>query len=745
MTHGRAHKHWRAWLPKMMLALTITLGVSALVQLGAAAAVYLPFSHIDGAFQTASGLFRLQAGQLPGRDFFPYLGVGVLLGVYPPFLLYGGDFAASIAAAHLAVARSQALAFATVLYLCRGGRGFSVALAAGLLATAAALLWSQPPALLAERLFPGNSLRPLRSALPYLAVLVVHAALVRHDAASLFRLGLCAGLALIWSNDFALPTALGCGLAAFYITWQQRDAARWIRDLSLFVTGACLGLVPLLLATAGHLPALLAFNFIDVAGDQWWYYGPWNEEARIFGAQDLPRLLTLPTALGLLLLAGIAFQGLRRKHPALLALGWLGLILLLGGTLASVGGHLGGYFPPFHFWALLTTAGLLVHWLANRLPGPHLPDLALPICLLAGALLVAGAARLQLTTIESKAQDDEAHFRIPELGGYLHRSWESYIELARQADPDHSLFEEYWGIWSAMRRPAPLVPVDSVIHALGRLRDQGREMLEGRPDWIVTTLPHGWQTWSLSANYWLYQALLEHYEPVMTSPATVVWRHQPQQLEWQPVPCSISSTGDAVQVEAPARGYYELKLQHRPIPDGRRIALLRNNVPDAFHGWAAMQPGSTETLLPGFAPTAGEHEHRSLLLPGRQRERIELLGCTARRMSRQDPHMFASAAAVYPVTDMVWEHGFSRELPLLKVPDTLDNRRDLQPGARIEIAGETPRRILEVQARPPWLEVHFEGEPIKGSISEAAVPFLLKPDAAARPEPPISPGERRPF
>ena len=46
-------------------------------------AINIPTNHLDGAFQTASGLFRIDSGQVPGRDFFPYLGVGPVLLIYP--------------------------------------------------------------------------------------------------------------------------------------------------------------------------------------------------------------------------------------------------------------------------------------------------------------------------------------------------------------------------------------------------------------------------------------------------------------------------------------------------------------------------------------------------------------------------------------------------------------------------------------------------------------------------------------
>jgi hypothetical protein len=578
-------------------------------------------------------------------------------------------------------------------------------------------------------------------------VLVVYWAIQRPRLTTLLVLGLSAGLALIWSNDFALPTAFGCGLAALHCLSRIRSSGFWLRGAALFLLGFLLGLIPLLLATAGHLPALLAFNFIDVAGDQWWYYGPWNEEARIFGAADLHRLLTLETLLALVALVLVFGCALARRDPALLALSWLGLVLLLGGALASIGGHLGGYFPPLHFWAWLSLAGALLSLAVRLTRGNAVMRVIALGALLAGSIATAFAAQTRAVEVRGQAQADEQHFWIPELGGYLNRDWESYIRFIRQTPSDDDVFEEYWGIWSAMRRPQPLMPVDSVIHALGGLRELGRQMLETRPEWVVTSFPHGWQTWSLSANYWLYQALMEDYQPVMTSPATVIWQHQPRGLTWRDLDCSISTRGDAVYIDALQRGYYEMRLRHRPIAEGRRITLLRSDVVDAFHGWAVLQPGTTETLLPGFAPGAGQHQHPGIVLPLRDGDRLELTGCSARQMSGQDPRLFASASAAYPVNDAAWANGMARDLSAMRVLETLENARSLVPGAILRLDNGLVLPIIRVRRAPPWLELHFAGEPVDVSVLSEPIGYQLEPGPVSQGDPrhAVSPGERRPF
>lgn len=85
--------------PQNRLATTILL--TNLILVGAIswkASLYSPTNHLDGAFQTAAGLFKIKAGQTPGIDFFPYLGIGPLTLLYPFFIFAGSNLAASVRA-----------------------------------------------------------------------------------------------------------------------------------------------------------------------------------------------------------------------------------------------------------------------------------------------------------------------------------------------------------------------------------------------------------------------------------------------------------------------------------------------------------------------------------------------------------------------------------------------------------------------------------------------------------------------
>lgn len=61
--------------------------------------INLPTQHLDGAFQTASALFRIENGEIIGKDFLPYLGLGPFLILFPFFKIAGGNLFASVFAA----------------------------------------------------------------------------------------------------------------------------------------------------------------------------------------------------------------------------------------------------------------------------------------------------------------------------------------------------------------------------------------------------------------------------------------------------------------------------------------------------------------------------------------------------------------------------------------------------------------------------------------------------------------------
>src|SRR5207253_2385566 len=155
--------------------------------------------------------------------------------------------------------------------------------------------------------------------------------------------GIITGIALLWSNDFAIPAA---GLFALFILCNAyfRDEFK-CKNFLLYFCGTWLSWAILLsLITQGYAVALLKYNFLDIAQNQWWFFPSYNESSRIFGFQDIARFFCKETLfpLSVLMMITICAIKTRRIEHALVA--WIGLVLFAGGIVPSIGGHFDGYF-----------------------------------------------------------------------------------------------------------------------------------------------------------------------------------------------------------------------------------------------------------------------------------------------------------------------------------------------------------------------------------------------------------------
>lgn len=575
----------------------------------------VPTWHMDGSFQTASGLYRLADGQWPGRDFFPYLGIAPVLVLYPVFALLGGELTDTVFAARLVALLTFEAVVGLLAVLVAGRRPLRAlawgAAAAALLVVVAELvapgLWGAWNGLLGAAALPGNSLRPIRGFAPYLLAAVAYVLLrrgwtVRRAAA----VGAVAGVvAALWSNDYG-PVSGGLLLAV--VTYQVLRRG-WVPRLpglaALWATAAVGYLVAGLVATAGHLPALLAYNFSDVRNDQFWYFGPWTEPFRVFSVGDLLRIMADELSLyPLPVLAAVAVYALVRRGLGSLLVAYLGTATFLGGLIGTVGGHAADYFWAFVLWGYAVTAVGAVRLAAlalERLPALRTPGTALR---LAGAaatvavLAVAGTAAVQDARQRGGLFAADPRFVYDAgLGGYLDAAFADQVRTAREREAP--VVEEYLGLSGVVDGPQS-ASVDSVIAALGRQREAFAARLADRPGLVVTTAPevNDWVTWNLSANWWFYRDLFQGYAPVRTSPLTLGWTPA-EPATWAQVPCRTE--GSQVVVGAPAAGLYEVTLRYQgPGRGARAFTMVQNDIDVAVDagGFVALDPGAREQRFP---------------------------------------------------------------------------------------------------------------------------------------------------
>lgn len=646
----------------------VRVGILFLIQLilvglfACSQSLVLPTDHLDGAFQTASGLHRLFAGQILGKDFFTYLGLGPLLSNYPLFYIAGANLWASQFAAHfLGLAlMCFCVGFLTSL-LVKKQRVQNGLLAGVIFASGFLLLYPLLSSDDRAMILPGVSLKLLRAFVPYLTAAVFYG-LIRSSLrpwAYHVSCGVLMGSVALWSNDFGFTTA------ALFLVLAVGGSVRTGRFsiLGTVVLGgtalltAC-GLLALI--THGHVMEFLSYNFLDVARDQFWYFGYWSDESRIWMKADSIRKLIRDIGdwrLGVLIF--VTIQAFRKKTVELVLISYIGWALVAGGLVPTVGGHRGEYFKSLLYWSQIlvnvTVILTLARWAGSRLRSKWVINSVMTFGAVA-IVVMATRYTLALADVRSSPQ----YFYVPELGGYLPIEWRDEVALGRTAEAQ-DLAYEYWQIINAVSKHHAPVTGDSLISALGRQRDKAQAMIAQLPLYVSSTFldsekPVGFVPWSVAANYWFFETVLHNYEPTQIAPNLLLWKRSAYQ-SWPETSCEIvpddgaTPTRKALRLKDGKAGeFYEVKLSYTWAgARTRTLLMLRTRFNWNARGFLSISPYASEVTVPVFVEPGEPPTFEFKVSPHAEDVRLLTLhSCTASVMGPQmkrlyDPSVFKNS------------------------------------------------------------------------------------------------------
>lgn len=566
---------------------------------------------IDGAMQTWFALDNFASGRQLGAEFQSYLGIVMILALLPAFWALGETlFASTMAAQMLVILGAIGSAYGVVWmvrWIAPARRWMAaIILVFGFYYVGAWL--AAPLGLTYPLLFePGVSLRPVRGLLPVLVLPVFVIALrrimrardLRTVALSGAGLGLVAGAGLLWSNDAGIPLviALAIGLASALLSrFKQLIAA-----VSGFVLACGASAAAILVAvTHGEPEGWLHYNFIAVAGDQFWYFAPWERESRVLSLIDLWRIplggeplsvlsLLLLTACVLLALA----QRLRGRGDPLRkgAFIFVGSSLIGTALIPQIGGHIGGEYN--HITFLLGLCAPLILWqaqvlrLVRSLVKATKPALAL-LAVGAASVIMIGVEGIRLTSTFSAS---ERSIYAESLGFYVtpnHAADLAAMERLsahwdEQGVPEDlrllSVYTSTLDIAAGTESPSP---VGSLIHALGpKYRaDFAALVSEAEVEAVTTIAPDysGWEGWVRRANWHVFRALIENYEPIARNDQQVLWVRRAAPIEViAEARCAVASPSNnalVLSVESEQPGWASLTLQRQhPFGQGRTALL----------------------------------------------------------------------------------------------------------------------------------------------------------------------------
>jgi len=547
-TWSLATGHWA-----MIALAAVLIGLKGLTLL---------FDHslhsIDGAMQTWFALQGFASGEPLGEAFQSYLGITMMLALLPVFVAFGQTLFASTFAAYAGVAVGVFASAYAIAWFLRVIPKSARAWAAILIVFAFYYLGRVPFDLVgypyAPTFDPGVSLRPFRGSLAFFAlplfIMGLRGILAEKSNPYPIALGALAGVGLLWSNDAGIPLVIAMGLAlvaALFPRWGVMAKALAAFALGAIVSSAAL----LLLVTQGDPAGWLQYNFVDVSGDQFWYFGPWDRASRVLSPMDLPNILLSGEPLRnlslFLLSASVAFAFIRRLRgrgsPVRdAAFVFVGASVVGAALIPQIGGHIGAEYNAITFVLgfcapVIVFQRALVRWTKPLIHHATSNALAMAAIAAAAIMVVADTA-----AFASTARGTDRTEYAPELGFYVTPDFKADTEAMQrlsQAFDDNgvpakwqllSVYTSALDVAAGTQSPAP---VGSLIHALGAQNREdftglvaGSGPRSGPRMFAVTTIApdySGWEGWNLRANWPFFKALRENYTPIARNDQHVLW------------------------------------------------------------------------------------------------------------------------------------------------------------------------------------------------------------------------------
>jgi hypothetical protein len=568
----------------------------------------LRYSPINGDFQTYNPLRRMAAGQVPGRDFQPYMGFGTTYVTYLPFKLMGETFAASKFSAELSHEWLFGLASFVLFILLRFNWKTSLALSflVQIYAIIPTLDPTSSPSVFATLSTAENSALGLRATLPFLSaglLLLIYnrkADFTKNQEALLW--GVMAGAQGCWSNDFGYASL--AALSATYLLFVWRASPK-VSSLLVHFLGVIAGYILLFfIVTQGYPLRTLSYNFGGVAKDQFWYF-MLNENEKIFSLGGLLKyvvefpIVSLPTLSAL----AISIYVMAQKKADLKDILFFYIVTatLAAAAIATIGGGIQArYFCAPMRLVYFIALFFILKCIPNIFQEKYQKFL-IPASAICGVLFYILYAPVSLLNWKKEVLilAGKDHFYSEAAGGFLENSQKREIKIAKQFE-NKTVFSTYSSLMEALSNKFQPSGIDYIIHALGKENRAHylQSFKDSQPDFVTTPNERPssdeywtpWETWSRRANWWFYREMLLSFEPVAQMPLHVVWQRRKKPINVQKyasnVNCSIKNDMLLITDKLPKGTYYieltvknHITFQKSGVPViGNRALLLVNEV-----------------------------------------------------------------------------------------------------------------------------------------------------------------------
>lgn len=504
----------------------------------------------DGSFQTYNPLRRLEAGQVIGRDFQFFHGIGIPLALFLPFKLLGANlFAAEFTRW---VVCGVAFLLTVFIFYFALLRSWKRSIFATALATALVVAFT-------NMIQPTNSLLALRTATPLLVAALIAMPIqktIRLRGHSLnvvhIIMPIVLGVSFFFSTEHGIYT-----IFAYFVL--QAGIALLYRRKHLLRAGLVLGgefiimsisiLAIFTLATAGHPQNPLVYALRTIPNEQFWYFGvPPNEYLR-------------PATIGsiiwhfgwayflLLATAGTVVVSARQRLISPLHIKTYTFLMLY--AVASLGSLLGytsvsQAFPFVKIIAVIFVAlavPLYFYITESKRKKPRIVSwekYAAHGALIIFSVSMLGGSFYSLYRIQAMEVRNIVHDTIPAIN-QKHDSWfgaKTHWALKIGAFPELSNVRqgELWSTYTSYydSNAGVLNPshggFDYMIHAIGPENFNGyvTDFVKTKPRYVLTTRPSylWYEQWLWTSDWPFYREVLAHYKIIKTNESHYLWERQ---------------------------------------------------------------------------------------------------------------------------------------------------------------------------------------------------------------------------
>lgn len=471
----------------------------------------LPF---NGALQFWNPLRRLAVGDLPGRDFFSFHGIGQALAFFPLFKIFGGDFLAS---EFLRQFGTYILFVVSGFYFLKTlGLPRSLALATTIISISFSLFY--------QLAIPLESSLGLRTSLPLLLATLTFNLSKKYPLYQLLFFALLGSLVMLWSTEQG-PVAL-LGIFIWILVENEGGIFKgFIRAFYALFISLVLYLSFLFITSMGHPIEIIKYSFLDIASDQRWFFGaPPNpfiaSLSQFFSAPMGYSLIYLLIGFILTFLC-LFFKRLKHQGQGLI------LFVLVSNAIASFlmqTGYTSVLYNACAERAIYLVACVYIYQLSPNFFKKVTYYPAYLIIMLAPIYMSQ-----QIFNLKEKAIATKDHNYYPQLRASLGRHYkdlDKVVELVKTTN-DTSLHSDYRGFIEELVNSKPTTRFDYIIHALGKeKRVEYLNLFNSPPNYIQIQKPSHiiYAKWLQQETWLYYEKILELYEPSSETSTSTIWK-----------------------------------------------------------------------------------------------------------------------------------------------------------------------------------------------------------------------------